>query len=184
MRTWQRSAMVSGLVAAVLAVAGCSAEPDEDPLAAYGLAGLTGQEIVEQLDTSTEARPLAFGASVREDEVLLSDGSTETSVPLPEDVQYLSIAPYLTTTHDCYYHSLATCQGELVGQDVHVTITDDAGEVLVDETATTYTNGFVGFWVPRDVTGTITVTADGLTGAIPFTTEPGSPTCLTTLQLA
>ncbi|WP_370525859.1 hypothetical protein [Actinotalea sp. JY-7876] len=30
-------------------------------------------------------------------------------------------------THECYVHDLGSCQGELVGQDVHVRIaTDDA----------------------------------------------------------
>lgn len=164
-------------------VAAESSADDSELLAGLGLADLTGQELVEQLDASPDARPLAFAASVRETEVLVSDGQTEVTVDLPQDQRYVSIAPYVDQTHDCYYHSLATCQGELAETEVEVTITDEDGEVLVDETTRTYANGFVGFWVPRDTAGTIEVTYGELTGSVPFTTTAGSATCITTLQV-
>lgn len=170
---------------AALALSGCaSGTADDDLLARLGLDGRTGREIVEQVDASPDARPLAFAASVREDAVLVSDGETEVAVGLPEGEQYVSIAPYVEHTHECYYHSLATCQGELAEVEVEVTITADDGEVLVDEVTKTYANGFVGFWVPKGVTGTIEVSSGDLTGSVPFTTDEGSATCITTLQLA
>ena len=157
---------------------------DDAVLAGLGLAGLTGAEIVERLDASPDARPLAMTASVREDAVLVGDGTTEVAVPLEDGTFYVSIAPYVTGTHECYYHSLATCQGELAGEDVEVTITAADGTVLVDEAATTYANGFVGFWLPEDVEGTIEVRQGALVGSVPFSTTPGSPTCVTTLKMA
>lgn len=176
------------LAIGVFALSACSTGSDAvatDPLLAeYGLDGLSGQQIVEELEASTEQRPLRLGASVGEDELLLDDGTTEVTVPLPEDEFYLSVAPFVTQTHECFYHSLSGCQGELAGEDVAVTITDASGDVLVDEEMTTYTNGFVGFWLPREITGTIEVSADGYTGSAPFSTTDGSPTCITTLQLA
>lgn len=180
---------VAGLaVVTVVVLAGCAASPQPSPqpefLSENGLDGLTGQEIVERLDASTDARPLPFSASVREENVILSDGTVEVSVPLPQDSYYVAVAPYLTSTHECYYHSLATCQGELTGEQVRITITGDDGTVLVDQTATTYTNGFVGFWLPRDIAGTIEVSFEDYTGTVPFSTSDGSPTCITTLQLA
>lgn len=183
--TWMRKVTLAGIAAAALALAGCGAptSAEDDLLAQHDLDGLTGQEIVDQLDASDQARPLAFGASVREDAVLISDESTEVAVDLPDDVYYVSIAPWVEGTHECYYHSLATCQGELVDVPVAVTITDDDGTVLVDETATTYANGFVGFWLPRDISGTIEVAYEDYSGAVDFTTTDGSPTCVTTLQL-
>ena len=102
----------------------------------------------------------------------------------PEEAFYVSLAPYVDQTHDCFYHSLTTCKGELGGEELDVVITQD-GEAtpLVDETVTAYDNGFVGFWLPTDVTGTITVTYGDKTGEVDFSTDAEAPTCITTLQL-
>lgn len=151
-------------------------------LEAQGLAGKTGREIVEALDQLDAPRPLPVAASVRYDEVVVTDGVTEEVLPI-EDQFYLSLAPYETSTHECYFHNLGTCRGELADTDVHVTITTDDGEVLVDEDATTYANGFVGFWVPKDVQGTITVEKDGKVAESPFSSDPEGATCVTTLPL-
>lgn len=161
------------------------AEPGADALLAdLGLDGRSGRQIVEELERSTQERPLALSASVREDHVLVGDGTEELAVPLPEDEYYVSVAPFVDQTHECYYHSLATCRGELAEEEVSVVITGDDGEVLVEETVTTGTNGFTGFWLPRGIEdGTIEVTHDGHEGSVPLSTTPGSPTCVTTLQL-
>ncbi|GIG30814.1 CueP family metal-binding protein [Cellulomonas marina] len=172
------------VVASATLLAGCSATTsDDDVLADLGLDGLTGEEIVTQLDASTESRPLDFTASVREDEVLVGDGTTEVAVTLDDGQFYLSIAPYVESTHECFFHSLAGCQGELVEEPVEVRITDADGAVLIEESATTYSNGFVGYWLPEDVEGTVEITQGDLSGSVPFSTTEGSPTCLTTLQL-
>ena len=72
-----------------------------------------------------------------------------------------SIAPYLTSTHDCFYHIPHGPAWELSNADIQVKITDEAtGEVLVDEATTTFDNGF-GFWLPDDVTGLIEVSYQG-----------------------
>lgn len=154
-------------------------------LASVGLTGLTGRQAVEKLDQDPTKRPLAFRASVRPDRLILNDGTREASLPLSgENSFYLSIAPYAARTHECFFHSLATCQGELVSKPVHVRIVDAAGTVLVDADATTYANGFVGFWLPANITGKVTVTTEGRTGTVPFATGPQDPTCLTTLKIA
>ncbi|MHA6524439.1 CueP family metal-binding protein [Tessaracoccus sp. G1721] len=152
-------------------------------LAAQGLAGKSGREVVEALDQVAAQRPLPLAASVRYDELLLSDGTTEAALPLDGDQFYLSIAPYETTTHECYFHNLGTCQGELANAEVRVKITTDSGEVLIDEDATTYANGFVGFWIPKDIAGTVVVTKDGKRAESRFSSDAEGPTCLTTLQL-
>lgn len=186
-------------LAALVALTGCSAQPaapsnpsapaaapaNQDVLASVGLAGLDGRQIVEKLDQDPAARPLNMKASVRPDHVVIGSAAGEVNVPIEgEDSFYLSIAPYATQTHECYFHSLATCRGEMVSAPVTVKIVDDAGTVLVDEQATTYANGFVGFWLPKDIKGTVTVTADGKTGSVPFATGPEDATCLTTLQVS
>lgn len=190
----------------VLVLAGCSSQPtttgpgspataaqggqtsgasSADVLASLGLSGLTGQQIVEKIDQDPAARPLSMKASVRPDQVVVGNGQAEAAVPLTgENSFYYSIAPYQTRTHDCYHHSLATCNGELKNKPVHLTITDSAGKVLVDKDATTYANGFVGVWLPKDIHGTATVTVGGLSGSVPFATGAQDKTCETTLKLS
>lgn len=181
-----------------LLVAGCSssaepegfggsgAGPETELLAEHDLDGRTPVEIIDHLETlEGEERPSTLMASVRPDELLLigSDG-TEVGLELPGDRFYVSIAPYVQQTHECFYHSLTTCQGELAGQDVDVRITDDeTGEVLVEETRTVEGNGFVGFWLPRDLDGTLEVDYDGLSAEADLRTDAEAPTCVTTLQL-
>ncbi|MBK8445658.1 MAG: CueP family metal-binding protein [Micropruina sp.] len=187
------------IVAALLVLAGCSNSSGittpvttsspavggaNELLTRLSLTGKSAQEIIETLDQDTRTRPLPLRASVRPDEVILSDETSQASLPIVGDrAFYLAIAPFMIKTHECFHHSLATCQGELVSKPVQVRIVDSAGVVLVDAERTTYTNGFVSFWLPRNITGTITVAADGRTGSVPFATNSDSPTCLTTLKM-
>ncbi|MFC4056694.1 CueP family metal-binding protein [Planomonospora corallina] len=155
-------------------------------LAAYGLDGRSTVEIIDHLDRlGGIRRPADLRASVRPDELVLSGRGQEFSLPIPDDRFYLSVAPYTDRTHECFHHSLTTCTGELAARDVQVTITDEAtGEALVDETRTTFANGFTGFWLPRGIDATLTVTYGGKTGETKIYTGQDAPTCLTTLQLA
>jgi hypothetical protein len=67
---------------------------------------------------------------------------------------------------------------------VGVQIVDETNDtVLVDETRTTFENGFTGFWLPRDIEGTLRVTYDGKAGEVDFATDQDAPTCLTVVQL-
>ncbi|WP_324653868.1 CueP family metal-binding protein [Georgenia sp. H159] len=190
----KRLATVLG--ALVLVLAGCSSadtDTDTEPAAtgaqaefldAHGLAGMDTAEIIDHLDRLGGAdRPTDFMASIRPDKLVFSDGQQELAVDMPEDRFYLSVAPYVDQTHECFYHSLTTCQGELTDQDLGVRIINDEGEVLLEEQMTTFDNGFVGIWLPRDVQGTIEVSYDGLTGATDLATTDDGATCLTTLQL-
>ncbi len=185
----------SAAIAATVA-AGCSSTVPDDQaapsgsdaiLAAYDLDGLDTRAVIDRLDEMPVTdRPQTLRASVRPDEVLLTDTASgaEATLDIPDDAFYLSIAPYINGTHECFYHSLTTCKGELGGQEVHVTITDKAtGEVLVDETGPTFDNGFVGFWLPRDVEATLQVEHEGHSASADIGTGPDDPTCLTTLQL-
>lgn len=154
-------------------------------LAAYGITQTTTTDVIDALDqTLVEDRRSDLMASVRVDELLLTtaDGAEHT-LDIPDDTFYLSLTPYVNQTHECFYHSLTTCKGELSAVEVEAEIVTDDGEVLVDGTHTTFDNGFVGFWLPRDIDGTLTVTYDGKTGQTPIATDAEAPTCLTTLQL-
>ncbi|WP_068398813.1 CueP family metal-binding protein [Kribbia dieselivorans] len=182
----------AGLAATLLALAltACGAGSTESPspsasteklLAENGVAGLSGKQVVEKLDATNDDRGGALMGSVTPAQVTLAVGGDEVALPLEEF--YLAVAPYETQTHDCFNHNVTTCQGELAGKDIAVTITDDDGTVLVDDTVTTQPNGFAGFWLPKDITGTVEVRYAGRQASAPISTGAEDPTCLTTLKL-
>ena len=159
---------------------------DSDFLAAHDLAGLDAAQVIERLDTMPVAdRPADLIASVQPDALVLTDDQErETQLPMPENEVYISVAPYRTQTHDCYFHSLTTCLGELANAEVQVTLTGDDGDVLVDEVRQTYDNGFIGNWVPRGIEATLTIEHEGQTGTETISTmNEDDATCITTLQL-
>ena len=205
-------AIIAAAAAITIGVSACSSTPESAPapanetpaptaeaaapnsaeadamLAAQGLDGLDSRALVDTLDaTALSERPEGLIASVRPDELLLTDATgAEASVPMPDDAFYVSFAPYVDTTHECYFHSLTTCVGELQGEQIDVVVTDSAtGEVLVDETMTTFDNGFVGVWLPRDIDADVTVEHDGLSASTTVSTSNADDaTCITTMQLA
>ena len=195
---------VLGTAALALALTGCSASDPgsesstdsgesaavkpglaEELLADLDLADEDVTGVIDQLDRlPVDERPTGLMASVQTDELVLTDGQQEATMALPQGKSYVSIAPFVDETHDCYYHSLTTCLGEMSGEDVDVVITDsETGEAVVDESTTTFDNGFVGFWVPSDISGTIRITAEGRSGSTEFSTKSDGPTCVTDLQL-
>ncbi|MDI3330345.1 MAG: CueP family metal-binding protein [Micrococcus sp.] len=189
--------------AALLLVAGCSAPGAgsgttssaavpgvatdaadvEALLGEYGFEGGSAEEVVEALDSTHEDREKGLAASVTADQVVLADQDRQVGLDVPEGRFYLAVAPYETTTHDCFHHSLSGCQGELVDIPVHVTVTAADGTVLLDEDRTTYANGFVGLWLPADIEGTIEVRAQGKSATADIATGAEDPTCLTSMRL-
>lgn len=184
---------------AVIALGACSADqPASTPptaaapsaaaadveafLAAHDLAGKSVTEIVDALDATNDDRESGPFGSVRSGELILADDRSEVALPI-EDAFYLSIAPYVNQTHECYNHSLSGCQGELVDTDLDVTIVGADGTEIFAGDRTTGPNGFAGFWLPRDIDATITITADGRSATTRIGTGADDPTCLTTMQL-
>lgn len=152
----------------------------------YGLADMDARGVIERLDTMPVAeRPATLLASVQPTELVLTDtaGGSIATLPMPDEQFYLSVAPYEDQTHDCLFHSLTTCLGEMAGEPVDITVTDETGRTVVDETRTAYDNGFVGLWLPRDLTGTLTVEHDGKSSTVPIATGDDDLTCLTTAHL-
>lgn len=197
-----RLGLISVGVAALVLVAGCGSAttPSADaPVQAgkvaaadagagaildkLGVSGKDATQVVDALDQKTGARQVDILASVRFDSLVLKDGAQQASLPIPDGKFYLSVAPYVESTHDCYFHSLTTCKGELADKTMNVTIKDATGKALVDGPVTTYSNGFVGFWLPRDIKGTITVDYQGRTATSAISTDREAPTCLSTLKL-
>lgn len=123
-------------------------------------------------------------ASITSHELIVTDSNKEeTSYELPEEEFFVSIAPFIETTHECAIHSLTGCQGELVEKEFDVYIQDEAGNVVVDETMTSFANGFIDLWLPRDKTYTVKIGYDGKTAESELSTFEGDNTCITTMQL-
>ncbi|WP_447948022.1 CueP family metal-binding protein [Microbacterium maritypicum] len=190
------SAGLAALAVAGIALAGCApavSPADVDSvasaralLAAHDLAGLDVGEVIERLDAMPVAdRPDDLLASVEPDALLLRDTSgRESQLPMPDDAVYISVAPFREQTHECHFHSLTTCVGELSDTEMRIVLTADDGTVLIDEMRRTHDNGFTGVWVPRGIEATLTVESAGLTGTVPLsTTSPDDRTCVTDLQL-
>lgn len=193
-------------LAAAVALAGCSSSteaPSPAPAASdsapapsaaaemlqqHGLEGLGAVELIDRLDrTAVTERPDGLIASVRPHSLVLSNGQEgqEQEVTIPDDRFYLSIAPYVNQTHECYFHSLTTCLGELRNEPVTVKVTEKGtGKVLADESTTTFDNGFVAVWLPRDISATVTVGHKGRSATAAVATGPEDLTCLTTMRLA
>lgn len=194
--------IASAGVATVMALAGCagSGEPDgtmagnpaesaasSELLAEHDLDGLDARELIDTLD----AQPLAertgdLSSSITGSTLTLTDQHRHaTEIALPEDEVYVSIAPYRTQTHECYNHSPTGCVGELRNTEVDVTVTDGSGGTIVDEPISTFDNGFVGLWLPRDIDATVTIAHAGETSTATLSTAGDEvQTCVTTMKLA
>lgn len=164
------------------ALAQSTAAAETEFLTQHGLAGKTTEQMIETIDQSRQPRPLPYSASVTGSELKLSDGQQQYSFPLG-DKFYLSFAPYINQTHPCFNHSLSGCRGELANTTFDVKITDNTGKVIMQDKLTSYQNGFVGVWLPRNTEGTIEASYQGLKALSPFATQAESQTCMTTLQL-
>ena len=190
----------AALSVGAIALAGCSTVvPPADSTAMNERSGSVSQMLdalnldaadpktmIETLDAMpVAARPGDLVVSVLPTSLRLQPGEPdEVSIPLSEEYFYLSIAPFVSETHPCTFHSLTTCLGELQNTPIELTVTDTAsGAVVVSKDTTTADNGFVGVWLPRG--GEFSVRIDSDQGSAEQTVKTGDedPTCLTTLQL-
>lgn len=122
-------------------------------------------------------------ASITSHKLLVKENGKETTFELPSEEFFVSIAPFVTTTHTCAIHSLTGCQGELVNKDFEVFIEDEDGNVVVDETMTSLENGFIDLWLPRDKKFQLKISHDGKAVEANISTFEGDNTCITTMQL-
>ncbi|MFQ0835100.1 MULTISPECIES: copper-binding periplasmic metallochaperone CueP [Citrobacter freundii complex] len=156
--------------------------PESTFLAQHGLSGKSVEQIVDAIDQSPQSRPLPYSASITSTELKLSSGEQVYTLPLG-DKFYLSFAPYEWQTHPCFNHSLSGCKGEMPEKTFDVKVTDSKGDVVVQKAMTSYRNGFIGVWLPRNMEGTIEVSYNGKKASHAIKTMNDSQTCLTELQL-
>ncbi|WP_068676957.1 CueP family metal-binding protein [Oceanobacillus sp. Castelsardo] len=159
----------------VFTLVGCNDSAQEE---------MNAQEIKELVHEYSIGDFEDVSASITSDELIVMDSDEkETSYSLPKDEFFVSIAPFVKTTHPCAVHSLTGCQGELVNKEFNVSIEDKDGKVIVDETLTTLDNGFIDIWLPRDNTFHVKIEHEGKVSESEISTFEGDNTCITTMQL-
>lgn len=149
----------------------------------YQLDGLTFEAMVEQLEAGlNDTRGLV--AYINTTHLVLETKHQTLKIPIPEDLFYMSIAPFINQSHYCVTHYLTQCRSELAQETFHIKVVSSDGTVLIDEYRTSETNGFIGLWLPKDTEATLHVSYDNLHVNAPISTYEDSPTCITTpLQL-
>ncbi|MDI6742885.1 MAG: CueP family metal-binding protein [Smithella sp.] len=105
------------------------------------------------------------------------------SVPLPDDVMMVSIAPYIDKTHECITHYMSSCDAEMKNINVKILAVTAAGKTLINKTMKTAPTGFLDLWLPRNQVIHITVSAKGKSATGKIFTNRDSKTCETTLKL-
>src|SRR5690606_37954498 len=140
---------------------------------------------IKQLVHDYSVRKLtAQSASITSRQLIVTDhNSKKTSYALPEDEFFVSIAPFVDSTHPCAIHSLSGCQGEMTDKEFHVSIEDQEGKVIVDQTMRSMANGFIDLWLPRDQRFKVKITHAGKTAVSTLSTFDGDNTCITSMQL-
>ena len=123
-------------------------------------------------------------ASITSNKLIVKDeDDKEIAYDFSEEEFFVSIAPYVEETHPCEIHSLTGCQGEMVNMDFDVMIQDEDGKVIVDETMTSFENGFIDVWLPRNQTYQVKINYGDQTSESTISTFEGDNTCITTMQL-
>lgn len=123
-------------------------------------------------------------AAITSTQLIITDSDEKELVyDLPEEEFFVSIAPFISETHPCENHSLTGCQGELVDKDFDLYIEDTDGNVVLDETMNTESNGFFDLWLPRDKTYNVKISHDGKQVESEISTFEKDGTCITTMQL-
>lgn len=105
------------------------------------------------------------------------------SVPLPDDVMMVSIAPYINKTHECSTHYMSSCDAEMKSTKVKIVAVTAGGKTLINKTMKTAPTGFLDLWLPRNQAINITVSAKGKRATGKIFTNRDSKTCETTLKL-
>jgi len=160
-----------------------SACSSNNALANIGLEDMSGKEILTGVADGSIVVD-GFGLSVYDDELVVILDNTRVSVDMPEDEFYLSVAPFIESTHECAFHSATGCRGELKQEEFFVEFVDSDGNIILSESMMSMSNGFIDLWLPRDIEGTLTITQGELSTSKMISTEAGEPTCETTMQLS
>jgi len=164
-------------------LAGCQNASDKPDLEEeLGLTNLSTVEMFAELNVLGFTNK-SVSTSANDQVLSITSGDQVLTYEMPDDAFYVAIAPYIDSTHTCTIHSVSGCRGELVEEEFMVKIVDDAGNTVFDEKTSTMQNGFFELWLPREISGTMYITYNGLQTFAEISTYEGNNTCITTIQL-
>lgn len=149
-----------------------------DKLSEFGFEDISIEDLVLGLDSGEIYRP-NLKASITGSTLKLANQETSEEIELDNNKFYLSFAPYINHTHPCSNHNLITCSSELVNEMFDVKIVNSKEEVIFNEIIQSMDNGFIGLWLPKNITGTLSVSYNGLSASANIETYSNSNTCLT-----
>ncbi|MFC4024698.1 CueP family metal-binding protein [Oceanobacillus longus] len=142
------------------------------------------QNIKELVSDYSTGNLKAESALITSQQLMVNDINGKNLVyDLPKNDFFVSIAPYVNETHPCTNHSLTSCQGEMIEEEFDVYIEDMEGNVIIDETLKSQSNGFIDLWLPRDKTYRAKIKHEGKMSELELSTFEGDNTCITTMQL-
>ena len=100
------------------------------------------------------------------------------------EVFYLSIGLYQNETHECFYHNVSGCEAEFKTESVAFHIKSQNSSYEVHGLGFTTTKGFFDFYLPKNETYFAEFEVKDLKGSGILTTNPDSPSCITTIRVA
>jgi hypothetical protein len=176
-RTCARLAAISASVAiALMLAAGCGGNRPESA---------DGETIRQLVSDLSSGKAEAAAASISSTELVVTGADGKRTVyELPGDAFFVSIAPYIETTHPCAIHSLTGCRGELPNTEFDLLIEDASGGKVLEQSVVSQGNGFIDLWLPRNQTFRVTIIREGLTAVALISTFEKDPTCITTMKLS
>jgi hypothetical protein len=180
----KRTIFAIGLAASML-LAGCASSDEGNVTAEPETAAPNEVQDIKKLVNDYSVGNIEDQkAAINSHQLIVTDSDeSQVTYDLPEDEFFVSIAPYIDSTHPWQTHSLTGCQGELVEEEFDVLIEDEEGNVILEEKVTSQANGFIDLWLPRDMTYQVTINQDGKVAEQELSTFEGDDTCVTTMQL-
>lgn len=174
-----RLKLIVGSLLMIMILAACA--KDTPNLDNHGQEDISIKELVEDYSVGNIE---GQSASITGTELIVTtEDNSELIYDLPKDEFFVSIAPFISQTHECTVHSLTGCQGEIIHQNMDVYIEDMNGDIIVDEQMNSRANGFLDLWLPRDQTFNVKITFDGKQTESEISTFKNDGTCITTMQL-
>ncbi|WP_044478557.1 CueP family metal-binding protein [Paenibacillus antibioticophila] len=145
----------------------------------------SAEEIKQMVNDFSTDKLSAEGASITSHQLIVTSlDQSKTTYELPKDEFFVSIAPYINETHPCAIHSLTGCQGEMSSESFEVKVTDQDGNVIIDDTLQAHNNGFIDIWLPRDRKYEVEIGHGDKSGKEEISTFEGDNTCISTMQLS